>query len=366
MSRLWDFFTDSLIVLFMPAVCSYFALSGNLFLNVAASNASGFEQAGNTILIPVQYLLAGQEAVPQEDGSWKFVQRFAYREAFWPKTVGSLIVLPPSLIVGCTLKSIGYLFEESRVRHASLTGSKVSTTPISHDEAFRSLGLDFPPFSQVEMLFSQGYLRKPGDENHLKATKEALAAVADVFNEARIPWWVDCGTCLGTYRYGGVIPWDEDIDIAILLPDFENARRALNRLDPRKYNVQDWSGRNFPGTLFKVFVKENFSQIDIDCFAIDSKKRELRCICTFEDSLFFPEWFKIREMRYSIPTAIDMVFPLKQAMFDGVVVFVPNKTKEYLQRVYGENLDPVKIYDPSTGRFEKDLSHPYWHRAYVH
>jgi len=85
-----------------------------------------------------------------------------------------------------------------------------------------------------------------------------------------------------------------------------------------------------------------------------------------ENNIFFFEWWKIRERRFKKPVAISHVFPLKKASFDGVEVFVPHDTVSFLQRYYGENLDPAKILNPKTNRFEKDLSHPYWQSAYVH
>jgi hypothetical protein len=61
-----------------------------------------------------------------------------------------------------------------------------------------------------------------------------------------------------------------------------------------------------------------------------------------------------------VPTPIEIVFPLRPATLDGIEIFVPNKTKEYLQMRYGEDLSPVKVYDEKSGKYEKNLSHPYW------
>ncbi len=56
----------------------------------------------------------------------------------------------------------------------------------------------------------------------------------------------------------------------------------------------------------------------------------------------------------------------RKAMLDGVEVYVPQDTEKYLQRYYGDNLAPAKVFDAATGQYEKDLSHPYWQKSYVH
>jgi hypothetical protein len=363
LGHLWNFFVESLMVLFLPALCSYHLLTADLFLNVTASDASGFEKAGNVLLVPFQYLFAGKVAERAPDGSWTFVQKHDYREGFWIKAGGSAILAFPSLILGSAVKGLGFLTKSSRERHWSLAAAKMCIRTHPNFELYRQLA---NPICGEDRFVPQGFLRRPGDENLLQGAKNTLAAVAAVLNEAGIPWWADCGTCLGIYRYGGVIPWDDDIDIGILALDFENARRAFNRLDPARFEVQDWSGRSFPNTFFKIFEKKSQAMLDVFSFKVDLEKREVSSIFSLDESIFFPEWFKIRERPFSAPAAFDTVFPLKRASFDGIEVFVPNQPKKYLQRLYGENLDPVKVYDPKTGRFEKDLSHPYWQRPYVH
>ena len=363
--HIWDFFVETLMVLSLPMLSSYYVLTGDLFLNVSAKEATGLEKIGNTLLIPLQYLAAGREAIQKEDGSWEFIQRFEYKTALFTKSTASILSLPMSLIAGSAVKGLAFLTPETRERHASMLQIKQSTDVHPHLSQYESFGMqiqgDLSSFAPPE-----SYARRPGDENHLKEAKEALRAVGALLTEAKIPWWVDCGTLLGAYRYGGGIPWDSDVDLSILVSDFENARRALNQLDPTQYVVQDWSGRDCPNTFFKIYLRKTRDFLDIDTYAIDEKKREISCIFSLEGNLFFPEWFKIRERRFSAPIGFSEVFPLQKALFDGVEVFIPHNPKSFLQRYYGDNLAPAKIYDPHTGRFEKDPSHPYWQRAYVH
>lgn len=363
LDHLWDFFVETLLVLFMPMVCSYYTMCGDLFLNVSMQDAAGFELAGDILLSPVQYIFAGKEAVLKSDGTWEFVQKFDYNKNLLSNSIASAAALPASFLLGGAIKGLSFLNADTRKKYASLLSARRSTEIDSNIEVYRQLGIEI---SKNEYLVSENYLRRPGDERHLEEAKEGLRDIAKVFNEAKIPWWVDCGTLLGTYRYGGVIPWDADIDLSILEIDFENARKALNRLDKIKYIVQDWSGRDNPNTYFKIYLRKSGHLIDIDCYAIDKENKTLSCIFSMENNIFCFEWWKIRERRFKQAIPFETLFPLKKAFFDGIEVFVPNQTQPFLQRYYGENLAPAKIYTPITNRFEKDLSHPYWQRAYVH
>jgi hypothetical protein len=363
LDKVWDFFVDTLIVLFMPLVCSYYAWSSSVFFNVSAQDATGIEWVANGLFSPLQYLLAGKEAKKTDDGSYIFVQRFDYSHGFWIKTASSIAALPASLVFGTAAKGASLATHAGRERFHILANALHAKPVASNLDRYREMGLHVG--ETLGALQAQGYARRPGDEQVLSIEKEALREIGAMLTRAQIPWWVDAGTCLGAYRYGGVIPWDSDIDVAILLPDFVNVHSLLHQLDPAKYLVQDWSTRDHPNSYMKVYVRKSNTLIDIYCFDIHPETKELQYILSMETNMFMPEWWRIRERRFTAPVAFDAVFPLKQALLDGVAVFVPNNTEKYLQRYYGKNLSPVKIYDPITQSYEKDLSHPYWQRAYV-
>ena len=367
LNALWSQFADHIVYIGLPVVAAYHMMCGSIFLNVSAQDAKGVEKAANLFLVPLQYVLAGQEAVPisSEEGNFNgytMSQRFCYEDPLiWIKTAGAIFVLPPSLIVGGTLKTISYCFQETRDRYKKISFSLVPF--ISQNSSYRSMGIELIDFDEAEKIVSQGYQRRPGDELNLQAEKEALKEIVSLFHQHKIVYWMDCGTCLGAYRYGGNIPWDWDVDLAILQPDFSNARKILKKLDPNKYLVQDWSSRDNVQSYLKVYVKETHSMIDIYHFAIDAEQKTVHSILSNEQSIFLPNSWKIRERRYIIPTSFDLIFPLKKANFDGVEAFVPNQTKEYLEQRYGD-ISPAKIYSEETGQYEKDLNHPYWKLLY--
>jgi phosphorylcholine metabolism protein LicD len=354
---MFDKLTQSLIYAGLPAVAAYHLICSNVFLNTAAEDAHGFEKAGNMILTPVQFLLAGKIAV-EDKGKYQIQQRFDYHKHLPLKSTAAIFSLPISLPIGCALKGISYLFEETQQRHRAIIAAFDSREVHPNIDYYSHLGI--PIAGKAEVLESPQHKRRPGEEKLLRLEKDLLREIVQLFNANQIPFWVDCGTCLGTYRYGGAIPWDGDVDIAVLKPDFENVMHALNGLDKTKYQVQDWSNRCRPQTYIRIYIHENRNFIDIYHFDIDPENKTLTTIVSNEDSAFMAESWVTRERRFKVPTSYDTIFPLKKAYFDGIEVNVPNQTQKYLQDRYGENIGPVKIYNEVTGQYEKDLTHPYW------
>jgi phosphorylcholine metabolism protein LicD len=374
LSAYWDSFALWTMHFGMPLVQCYHLLCGSSFINVAAEDAVGLEKGANIILAPIQYLLAGSKVsntIQLENGHevavYSLKQRFDYRDKnMWEKTALSYVALPASLTLGSVMKGLSYLSSDTRRRQEKIAQAKCSGKVEPKTEFYKSLGIISSELASAEMINPSYHKRRPGEENILQLEKAALRDVVKALSDNKIMFWADCGTCLGTYRYGGIIPWDWDIDLAILQPDFTNVKNVLtSALDPNLYVVQDWSSRDKAMTYLKVYVKATGTLIDIYHFGIDEKKQMISSIVSNIDCVFLPESWKERERRFAIETPFDVVFPLKKATFDGIEVFVPAKTKEYLQLRYGENIEPVKLFNEKSGQYEKDLSHPYWQRSYV-
>lgn len=315
----------------LPMIASYHLLVENTIINEVRPEAMRMEKIADTLLAPFHFVFAGR-------GQGSF--RFDYDSHLLVKSTASLLTLPLSTAVGLPLKIFA-------------SPVKTSAPPISLTSLRFGSAIE-------EALRSPIYARRPGDEHNLVEEKAALREIARVFKKYEIPFWVDCGTCLGVYRHRGAIPWDVDIDLAILEPDHTRAKMALQELDPQKYQVQDWSNRSRPGTYLRLYVKASRALIDIYHFAIDEENQTLHYILSNEVSAFLPASWKKHESRFKIPTPISVIFPLRRETFDGIEVFAPNKTKEYLQMRYGEDLSPARIYNEQTGEYEKNLSHPYW------
>ncbi|MCB1112574.1 MAG: LicD family protein [Chlamydiales bacterium] len=360
---IWNGFYEGVLFLGLPLVYVYHLVCGDVFLNSDPDDARGLEKVANVIMAPSQYVLVGERAIPRDDGTYRFVPRFNYREdGMMVKTAVGWALAPFVLPVGASCKAVACLTDsETRSHIGALYRSKREPYVASNSNYYRSIGLDVKPLAEREPLVVDSFHpRRPGDENHLANDKAAMREIITILEKYDIPYWVDCGTCLGAYRYGGIIPWDNDVDIGVLQPDFDNVFTALRELDSDRFVVLDWSARINPKTYMLVYVRDTGTLIDVYTYRVDPEKKQLSFIVSNIESIFLPDSWKNRESRYTVPVSFDTIFPLRQANFDGMSVSVPNKTKAYLQTRYGENIDPVRVYDETTGRYERDLSHPYW------
>ncbi|NGX46808.1 MAG: hypothetical protein K1000chlam3_00172 [Chlamydiae bacterium] len=351
----------------MPLVYFYHLILTSIFFNTAAEDAHGLEKWGNVALAPMQYFFEGKKAISikNENGetTYQLIRRFDYDKHFFAKMAASCAALPLSIPIGTTLKSLAYLSDETKERASRIYSAMHSTKVLSNLEFYKSIGMQVENYREAEMIAAPKWKRHPNAKNRLEIDAKALKEIVRILSKHEIPFWLDCGSLLGAYQYGGAIPNDWDIDIAMFMVDFENVKNALQELDPKKFVVQDWSGRARPKSYLKVYVHESGGMIDLYNFAIDEKKKQVHTLLSNEFNIFIPKDWTSRELRYTHPMPFSYVFPLKKALYEGIEVPVPGHVEEYLSVFYGENLAPAKVYNESTGKYEKDLTHPYWQLA---
>ena len=65
---------------------------------------------------------------------------------------------------------------------------------------------------------------------------EILQAFASFCKEYGLKYYLDAGTLLGAVRHKGFIPWDNDMDICLMRPDYD---RMVDILRERHYMLND-------------------------------------------------------------------------------------------------------------------------------
>ena len=79
----------------------------------------------------------------------------------------------------------------------------------------------------------------------------------------KINYYIIGGTLLGAIRHRGFIPWDDDIDIAMMRNDYERfVKLFAEESDTKKYFLQNYSSeKNFQPALSRVCIKGTYLDV---------------------------------------------------------------------------------------------------------
>uniref|UniRef100_K3WTB9 LicD/FKTN/FKRP nucleotidyltransferase domain-containing protein n=1 Tax=Globisporangium ultimum (strain ATCC 200006 / CBS 805.95 / DAOM BR144) TaxID=431595 RepID=K3WTB9_GLOUD len=171
-------------------------------------------------------------------------------------------------------------------------------------------------------------------------------AIADVFERHDIPYWLDSGTLLGSYREKTVIPHDFDADIGIDEATYRRLRDGDEPLEfPSVYELQIQDAKfrkrgyrddGIPGRL--VHTKSGL-YVDIFVF-LESKTLEVDT-----EPMFAPlpsgcfggcaRCPAVSESAKEFKIPKSWVFPLKPCWFGARMVSCPAQPEKYLDYMYG-------------------------------
>jgi lipopolysaccharide cholinephosphotransferase len=219
---------------------------------------------------------------------------------------------------------------------------------------------------------------------------EMLKFLDDICKKHNIRWWLSSGTLIGAARHGGFIPWDDDLDIAMLRSDYKRLKKILLELNDERYVLHCMDNdveyvnlfgklRKREGVIGAASRRYNYYKwrgIGLDIFPVErSNYLAARIASVLYNNLqhltSYIKWGWLRkplirlieglclgvvfpllrliglinprgEYHYALGVGwpkstifMNETMPLERMSFEGVEMPVPKDTDAYLRRIYG-------------------------------
>ena len=151
-------------------------------------------------------------------------------------------------------------------------------------------------------------------------TKEMV----DMFTELGIKYCLSHGTMLGVRRDGDVIPWDDDVDLAVFTTDKPKFAEARARLRAKGFFVPDEGDPTKP-----ISIKDNMPWYDFVAIK-DGEKIE----CWFFDKI--GDFYIYDQKRDGLTIPQELFDTLSTIQWRGAAFYAPSNVEKFLDLMYGK------------------------------
>lgn len=192
----------------------------------------------------------------------------------------------------------------------------------------------------------------------------------EVLSLHNVDWWLDSGSLIGQVRSQAIIPWDNDGDICITTEGLEILQRIQNQTWPDRFGLFAVEGQNVTNDFGRVcdrllaarFVDFHTGRY-IDSFLVQptadsppnfftADSRHALEACEFGKGVRI-EFDDDGTKRFSLLYRNDLIFPLQDCPFDGLIARCPAQPREYLMQCFPPSLAPEIV--PLERSFENEL-----------
>jgi len=200
-------------------------------------------------------------------------------------------------------------------------------SPVSLVRAKPGLVYFVGPHKQIvpELKFAKSpvFLIKPAILDNMR---QILKYTHSLLEENNITYWVTIGTLLGAFRHKGFIPWDDDIDINIMLRDMDRLLKLKERIEKDGFILYRAGGG------FKLAFNNFFSYPYVDLIVTEQDEDTLK-LCFPLDKKGRPTFMKAQQWPQECLPA-ESVFPPKLVPFEDFEVYAPRDGERLVSHIF--------------------------------
>jgi hypothetical protein len=175
-----------------------------------------------------------------------------------------------------------------------------------------------------------------------KILLEILDFTVEKLNSKNIPYWLTYGTLLGAVREHKMIPWDEDIDIGILINDLPSLLLLSQKFQRAGYGWGVGTNANYIVGKINIYTSLiNVLHLDVSVYANVMEGNE-----RYVEGVMWP----------GCRTPLDNVLPknLIDIEFEGRTVKAPSNPGNLLENFYGPDWRTPKVKSWIKKRIKED------------
>lgn len=179
------------------------------------------------------------------------------------------------------------------------------------------------------------YKLKITSEPIVKLLYQIMYDTHTIFCKAGIKYWAVGGTFLGAIRHNGMIPHDDDMDIAIENKDINRFLDLRSEFEKCGYTiVKVWLGYKIFYTNRPLNGRHKYSFPNVDIFPMKEVDNKLIPLYKSVREMWPKEWYPTNEL-----------YPLKKYKFADFWIYGPAEHQTYFDRAYNKDWNKIMYRD---------------------
>ena len=175
----------------------------------------------------------------------------------------------------------------------------------------------------------------------------------DILTSNDVAYWVTGGSLIGAVRHRGIVPWDDDGDVCIMINHVNKFRDLVPLFERKNYSLtenpeEDGDRRECedkPNTCTWYLSPNTSDALGVDIFVME----RVGPLVTYSD----PYWRTAENGGLSCYFLYRYIFPLVPVRFGNFWVMTPFNAIEHLNQCYGTDWNSMsqRLFDHRSGEW---------------